>query len=141
MIMFKSFCFLAAGLFFVGTALTAQEISKDLAKLDPYTASATLDNMGKTHYEQLVKDHEAKLAELTKAGVVIIKADAVMSVDKPVKIAFAWAVSNGQKLADKSNVVREPYVMTLYPAKDTANKDIAQKWQITYADGSVKAIQ
>ena len=136
----KSFCILAAGLFFVNVAVTAQEISKDLAKLDPYTASATLDNLGKTHYEQLVKDHETKLAELAKAGVVIIKADVVMSVDKPVKIAFAWPVSNGQKLSDKSNVAREPYVMTLYPAKDTANKDVPQKWQITFADGTVKAI-
>lgn len=136
----KSFCIFAAGLFFMSTAVTAQEISKELAKLDPFTASATLDNMGKTHYEQLVKDHETKLAELAKAGVVIIKADAVMPVDKPVKIAFAWPVSNGQKLSDKSNVAREPYVMTLYPAKDTANKDVAQKWQITYADGTVKAI-
>lgn len=136
----KSFCVFAAGLFFMSAAVTAQEISKDLAKLDPYTASATLDNLGKTHYEQLVKDHETKLAELAKAGVVIIKADAVMSVDKPVKIAFAWPVSNGQKLSDKSNVAREPYVMTLYPAKNTANKDVPQKWQITFADGTVKAI-
>ena len=139
--MLKSICIFIFGLLFINLSVTAQEISKDLAKLDPYTASATLDNMGKTHYEQLVKDHETKLAELTKAGVVIIKADVVLTVEKPVKIAFAWPVSNGQKLSDKSNLIREPYVMTLYPAKDTANKDIAQKWQITYADGSVKAIQ
>lgn len=139
--MLKSFCVCAAGLFILTQCITAQEISKELAKLDPFTASAALDNLGKTHYDQLIKEHEAKLADLAKGGVTIIKADVVLSVDKPAKIAFAWPVSAGQKLIDKSNIKRDPYVMTLYPAKDSANKDIAQKWQISYADGSVKAIQ
>ena len=139
--MLKSFCICAAGFLLFNHAIAAQDISKDLAKLDPFTATATLDNLGKTHYDQLVKEHEAKLAELAKTDVVIIKADVVMSVEKPVKIAFAWPVSYGQKLSDKSNVKRDPYIMTLYPGKDAANKDVAQKWQITYADGSVKAIQ
>lgn len=139
--MLKSFCICAAGFFFIAQSIAAQEISKDLVKLDTYTASAILDNLGKTHYDQLVKEHEAKLAELAKSGITIIKADIILSVEKPVKIAFAWPVSLGQKLSDKSNVKRDPYVMTLYPAKDSANKDIAQKWQISYADGSVKAIQ
>lgn len=139
--MLKSIGVCAAGLFLLAHSISAQEISKDLAKLDPFTASATLDNLGKTHYEQLVKEHDAKLAELTKAGVVIIKADIVLTVDKPTKIAFAWPVSSGQKLSDKSNIKREPYVITLYPAKDGTNKDLAQKWQVSYNDGSVKAIQ
>ncbi|MBL7995386.1 hypothetical protein JNM05_08440 [bacterium] len=139
--MLKSFCICAAGIFLFNHTVAAQDISKDLAKLDPFTASATLDNLGKTHYGQLVKEHEVKLAELAKTDVVIIKADVVLSVEKPVKIAFAWPVSYGQKLADKSNIKRDPYIMTLYPGKDSANKDVAQKWQISYVDGSVKAIQ
>ncbi len=130
---------IAAGL--LSFPVRAQEISKELVKLDPFTASATLDNLGKTHYEQLVKEHEAKLAEMAKAGVVIVRSDTALSVDKPTKIAFAWPVSNGQKLSDKSNIKRDPYTLTLSPAKDSANKDVAQKWQVSFKDGSVKAIQ
>lgn len=139
--MLKSLCAFAAGILLMTQTMTAQEISKDLAKLDPFTATETLDNFGKTHHDQLVKEHEAVLAELAKSGVVIITADMVLTVDKPAKIAFAWPVSSGQKLSDKSNVKRDPYIMTLFPAKDPSNKDIAQKWQISYNDGSVKAIQ
>lgn len=116
-------------------------VAQDLAKLDPNTATDVLDKLGKEHYAKLVKDHEAKLAELEKAGVQIIKADITLTVVKPTQIAFAWPVSSGQKLADKSNVARAPYVMKLYPTKDLAGKDAAQKWQISYATGAIKAIE
>ncbi|MBX7150032.1 hypothetical protein K1X84_00230 [bacterium] len=115
--------------------------AQDLAKLDPNTATDVLDKLGKEHYAKLVKDHEAKLAELEKAGTQIIKADITLTVVKPTPIAFAWPVSSGQKLADKSNVARSPYVMTLYPTKDLTGKDVAQKWQISYATGTIKAIE
>lgn len=122
-------------------SVKAQEVSKELVKLDPLAPSATLESFAKTHYDQLVKEHEAKLAELAKSGVFIVKSDTVLSVDKPLKIAFAWPVSYGQNITDKSNVKRDPYTMTLYPAKDSANKDAVQKWQISFKDGTVKTIQ
>jgi hypothetical protein len=118
-----------------------QEVSKELFKLDPFTATAALDELGKKHYDQLVKEHEAKLSEFAKAGVLIIRADTVINAEKPVKIAFAWPVSYGQKLSDKSNVKRDPNIITLNPAKDPAGKDAVQKWQVTYKDGTAKAIE
>jgi hypothetical protein len=132
---------LIIGLLALTFSIKAQEVSKELGKLDPLAPSATLENLAKTHYDQLVKEHDAKLAELAKSGVFIVKSDTVLSVDKPLKIAFAWPVSYGQKLADKSNEKRDPYTIMLYPGKDSANKDAVQKWQISYKDGTVKAIQ
>ena len=134
--MFKLSFFLIA---FV-TSVQAQEISKELAKLDPWTSTAALDDLARKHSDQLAKEHEAKLAELAKSGVIIVKEDMVINADKPMKFAFGWAVSYGQKLSDKSNLKRDPSIFVLYPAKDAAGKDATQKWQITYKDGTVKAL-
>jgi hypothetical protein len=136
--MFKWFLLVALVLSFASAR--AQEISKELGKLDPNTATSVLDEMGKKHYDQLVKEHEAQLAELAKAGVIIIKADTLINADKPVKIAFNWPVSYGQKLSDKSNLKRPPLTMTLNPAKDPGGKDAVQKWQISYKDGTAKTV-
>lgn len=118
-----------------------QEVSKELAKLDPYTATGTLNELGRKHYDQLVKEHETRLAELAKAGILIVRSDTSINADKPVKIAFGWPISYGQKLSDKSNLKRDPNVMILYPAKDPAGKDATQKWQISYKDGTAKAVE
>jgi hypothetical protein len=128
-------------LLFFAASIYGQEVSKELNKLDPFTSTATLDELGKKHYDQLVKEHEAKLSELAKGGVLIIRADTLITADKPVKIAFGWPVSNGQKLSDKSNLKREPNVITLNPAKNPDGKDASQKWQITFKDGTAKAIE
>ncbi len=123
------------------TSARAQEVSKELGKLDPFTSTAVLNDLGKKHADQLVKEHEIRLAELAKTGVVIVRSDTSINADKPVKIAFGWPVSYGQKLSDKSNLKRDPNVMILYPAKDAAGKDATQRWQITYRDGTAKAIE
>ncbi|HMW33244.1 MAG TPA: hypothetical protein PLH27_10755 [bacterium] len=129
-------------LLFTGAiSVYAQEVSKQLERLDPGTATANLDNFGKTHSEQITAAHQARLGELIKAGTIIIRQDTMITADKPVKIAFNWPVASGQNLKDKSVVKRDPQVMTLYPAKDPSNKDIPQRWQVTYKDGTVKAIQ
>ena len=109
--MFKLSFFLIS--LMVITSLRAQEVSKELGKLDPYTSTAVLNELGKKHYDQLAKEHEAKLAELAKAGVLIIRADTAISADKPTRIAFGWPISYGQKLSDKSNIKRDPNVLTL----------------------------
>ncbi len=117
----------------------AQEISKELAKLDPGTLSNTLDNLGKIHADQLASEHAARLADLSKAGVVVIRQDTLLNVDKPMQVVFNWPVSYGQQFKNKSEEVRGPFVISLYPAKDPNNKDVVQKWRVNYKDGSVKA--
>lgn len=119
----------------------AQDLFKELSKLDPNSVTEVVDGYGKKHADHVVKMHEAKLAELQTAGVQIIRGDIVLNIEQPTRIAFAWPVASGQKLTDKSVLVREPYVMTLYPTKDPTGKDVVQKWQITYATGAVKAVE
>lgn len=122
-------------------SLAAQDLYKELSKLDPNSVTAVVDGFGKKHADQLVMAHNAQLAELEKSGVQIIRGDIVLTIDQATKIAFAWPVAGGQKASDKSVIQRNPYVMTLYPTKDATGKEAAQKWQITYAAGTVKAIE
>ena len=122
-------------------SLYGQDVSKQLERLDPGTATVNLDNLGKTHSDQISASHQARLADLIKAGTIIIRQDTMITADKPLKIAFSWPVASGQNLKDKSVIKRDPQIMTLYPAKDAANKDVAQRWQINYKEGTIKAIQ
>jgi len=128
---------IALALLFSCALLRAQDISK----LDATSQTSMLDQAGRTLYAKLLKDHEAKLAELSKAGVVIVRKDTMLSVDKMTSIAFGWPASNGQKGTDKSNLARAPYTIVLNPAKNPENKDVVQKWQINFASGSVSAIE
>lgn len=136
-IVFLLFAMSAAG----WRSLAAQDLYKELSKLDPNSVTAIVDGFGKKHADQLVNDHTAQLAELEKSGVQIIRGDILLAVDKPTKIAFAWPVAGGQKASDKSVIKRDPYVMTLYPTRDATGKETAQKWQVTYAAGTVKAVE
>jgi hypothetical protein len=118
----------------------AQDLSRELSKLDPLAQTAIVDDYGKKHAEQLARGHEERLAELEKAGVKLVRADVTLTVDQPMKVAFAWPVAAGQKLSDKSRIQRDPHVFTLYPRKDPSGNDVPQQWQLSYKDGTVKAI-
>jgi hypothetical protein len=63
----------------------------------------------------------------------------MITVNKPLKIAFAWPISAGLKVAGKTLIEREPFVITLYPAKNEKGADSPQKWEISYTTGTVKA--
>lgn len=125
---------IAGILLFVGSAA-----AQDLSKLDANTATSTIEKVSTERDAQFAKERETQLAGLQKDGVQIIKSDVTLNVAAPTKIAFAWAVTGGQK-ADKSRVDRKPFVITLYPAKDATGKEVAQKWEVNYKTGTAKAV-
>lgn len=116
------------------TDLYAQEI-----RLDNNTATATVAKVSQDRDAKLQQEHTARLAELEKAGVQIIKSDVTLTVTAPTKIAFGWVVAGGQG-TDRTRTARSPHVITLYPAKDGTGNDVAQKWEISYTTGNVRAI-
>jgi len=113
--------------------------AQDVARLDKNSSTATIVKVSDERDAALQKEHAARLAELEKAGVQIIKSDVTLTVTVPTKIAFAWVVAGGQA-DDRSRIARNPYVLTLNPAKDGAGKNVAQKWEISYTTGNVRAI-
>ncbi len=113
--------------------------AQDVIRLDKNSSTATIVKVSDERDATLKKEHEAQLAELEKSGVQIIKSDVTLSVTAPTKIAFAWVVAGGQA-EDRSRIARQPYVVTLYPAKDGAGKDVVQKWEVSYTTGNIRAI-
>lgn len=123
------------GLLLLGmTDLYAQDV-----RLDNNTATATVAKVSQDRDAKLQQEHVARLAELEKTGVQVIQSDVTLTVTAPTKIAFGWAVAGGQG-SDRMRTARSPHVITLYPAKDGTGKDIAQKWEISYTTGNVRAI-
>lgn len=122
------------------SGIAAQDLFKEITKTDPTSSAQIMSDLAGKHMEYLLKVHADKLAALEKSGVQIIKADAVLTVGKPLKIAFAWPVSAGQKDKDKSPLARDPFVITLYPAKNEKGADVPQKWDVSFTKGTVTAL-
>ncbi len=134
-----AFYFLSAVQILSGV-LNGQDIDKEIAKLDNATSSFILGQVAEQHMKSLAAAHQKKLDDLRKSGVQVILKDTVISVDKPMKIAFGWPVSAGLKSAGKKLVEREPFVTTLYPAKNEKGLPGPQKWEISFASGTIKAL-
>ncbi|MCB0832302.1 MAG: hypothetical protein KDC45_02455 [Bacteroidetes bacterium] len=122
------------------SGLAIAQDAKEIVKIDHFTSTENLNNASNRYSEDLITAHNQQIADLAKNGVVIVRNDTTISTDKAIKVCFAWPVSNGQS-ASRSNMVRQPKVLTLQPAKSPNGSDAVQKWQIAYKDGSVKAIQ
>jgi hypothetical protein len=120
-------------------ALGMMELYAQDVRLDKNTATATLAKVSQDRDAKLQQEHAARLAELEKTGVQVIKSDVTLTVTVATKIAFGWVVAAGQG-SDRMRTARSPHVITLSPAKDGAGKDVAQKWEISYTTGNVRAI-
>jgi hypothetical protein len=120
--------------------LNGQDLFKDISKLDPGTSAGIMTQISAQHADYLLKVHTDKLNALEKSGVQIIRADGILTVDRPVKIVFAWPVSAGQKDKDKSPIDRNPQVLILYPAKNDKGLDAPQKWDVSFTKGTVTAL-
>ncbi len=116
----------------------SQDLAKDVAKLDNMTPSAILAQVTDQLKEQYAANFQKKLAEIQKSGVQVILKDTVLTVNKPLKVAFGWPVSAGHK--SKALIEKEPHIFTLYPAKNEKGLDSPQKWEISYTTGTVKAM-
>lgn len=117
--------------------LNAQDLAKDVAKLDYLTSSAILTQVTDQLKAQYAANLQKKLTEFQKSGIQVILKDTVLTVSKPVKITFGWPVSAGHK--QKALIEKEPHIVTLYPAKNEKGMDSPQKWEISYTAGTIKA--
>lgn len=117
--------------------LNAQDLAKEVAKLDYQTSSAILTQVTDQLKAQYAANLQKKLTEFQKSGVQVILKDTVLTVSKPVKVAFGWPVSAGHKA--KALIEKEPYIFTLYPGKNEKGIDSPQKWEISYTTGTIKA--
>lgn len=118
----------------------AQDLDKEIAKLDYTSSAAVMGQIAEQHTKAATAAIQKKQDELKKAGILIITKDTIIAVDKPLKIAFGWPVSAGMKSAGKKIAEREPFTITLYPAKDEKMVNAPQKWEVSYTKGTITAI-